>query len=128
MCSSDLDLKTVLGLIRMKKGNRPVLEMALVPGELYPELSVGGIVRYPGADFPEAAEEPAIKKAMPAPFRMLVGLANDEIGYILPKAEWDERAPWLQNAAKRWYGEVNSVGPEAAPVVVGGLVEMIRQR
>jgi hypothetical protein len=120
------DLKTLVGLIRFRNQNQPVLEMALVPGELYPELSVGGITRYPGADFPDAPEEPAIKKAMSAPFRMLVGLANDEIGYILPRAEWDEQPPWLQNAPKRWYGEVNSVGSEAAPVIVKQVVDLIR--
>jgi hypothetical protein len=98
-----------------------------VPGELYPELSVGGIERYAGADFPDAPLDPAIKTAMRAPFRMLVGLANDEIGYIIPRAEWDEQAPWLQNAPRRWYGEVNSVGPQAAPVVVNRLVELIRK-
>ena len=52
---------------------------------------------------------------MTAPFRMLFGLADDECGYIIPKAEWDEKAPYLNNNPKAWYGEVNSVGPEAAP-------------
>ncbi len=42
---------------------------------------------------------------------MLIGLADDEIGYIIPKAEWDEKPPYLQNAPKAWYGEENSVGP-----------------
>jgi hypothetical protein len=36
------------------------------------------------------------------------------IGYIIPKAEWDEKPPYLQNAKKAWYGEENSVGPDAA--------------
>jgi hypothetical protein len=125
--SAGSDLRTVVGLIRLSRGKSPVLDVALVPGELYPELSVGGIERYAGADFPDAPLDPAIKTAMRAPFRMLVGLANDEIGYIIPRAEWDEQAPWLQNAPRRWYGEVNSVGPQAAPVVVNRLVELIRK-
>ncbi|MBY0376179.1 MAG: hypothetical protein K2Q23_19440, partial [Bryobacteraceae bacterium] len=103
----------------------PKLEAACIPGELYPELSVGGIERYPGADFPEAPLEPAAKKMMRAPYRMLFGLANDEIGYIIPKAEWDAQEPWLNNAKKRWYGEVNSVGPEAAPLILRTLQELI---
>ncbi len=61
---------------------------------------------------------------MKAPFRMLFGLADDEIGYIIPAAEWDDKAPWLQNAPKRWYGEVNSVGPEAAPIIVRTLQQL----
>jgi hypothetical protein len=102
-----------------------VLEIALVPGELYPELSVGGIERYSGADFPDAPVEPAIKKLMTAEFKMLVGLADDEIGYIIPKVEWDEAAPWLNGAPKAWYGEENSAGPEAAPRIVNALQQLL---
>lgn len=119
---------TPAGWIRLSRGARPVLEIALVPGELYPELSVGGIERYAGADFPDAPFEPAVKRLMRAPFRMLFGLANDEIGYIIPKAEWDEKEPWLQNSPRRWYGEVNSVGPEAAPRIVAALEELLGKR
>ena len=25
----------------------------------------------------------------------MVNLANDSIGYIIPKSEWDENAPWI---------------------------------
>ena len=116
--------RTPVGFLRLSDGRKPVLEVALIPGELYPELSVGGVERYPGADFPDAPVEPAIKKSMTAPFRMLFGLANDEIGYIIPKAEWDFSPPWLQNAPKRWYGEVNSVGPEAAPRIAAAFLEL----
>ena len=114
-----------VGLIRLLDRENPMLEIALVPGELYPELSVGGIERYPGADFPDAPPEPAIKTLMSAPYRMLFGLADDEIGYIIPKSEWDDQAPWLQNAPKRWYGEENSVGPEAAPIITATLKELL---
>jgi hypothetical protein len=118
-------VRAPVGFFRLSSGREPVLECALIPGELYPEISVGGIERFPGADYPDAPLEPAIKKSMKAPFRMLIGLANDEIGYILPKAEWDEQEPWLKNASKRWYGEVNSVGPEAAPMIVRTVRELL---
>jgi hypothetical protein len=117
-----------VGLIRLRNGDKTLLEIALVPGELYPELSVGGVERYAGADFPDAPIEPAIKSNMDAPYRMLFGLADDEIGYIIPKAEWDNRPPWLNGASKRWYGEVNSVGPEAAPMITETIVELIHAR
>jgi len=117
---------TPVGLVRLWARGKPVLEMALVPGELYPELSVGGVERYSGADFPDAPIEPPIKKMMSAEFKMLVGLADDEIGYIIPKAEWDESPPWLQNAPKAWYGEVNSVGPDAAPRIAAALEQLLK--
>ena len=116
-----------VGVVKLLERNQPVLEIALVPGELYPELSVGGIVKYAGADFPDTQFEPAIKRdLMSAPYRMLFGLADDEIGYIIPKVEWDNQAPWLNGAARRWYGEVNSVGPEAAPIITGALKELLK--
>jgi hypothetical protein len=119
---------TPVGLVRLWARGRAVLEIALVPGELYPELSVGGVERYSGADFPNAPIEPPIKKMMSAEFKMLVGLADDEIGYIIPKAEWDETAPWLNDAPKPWYGEVNSVGPEAAPRIAAALGQMLQAK
>ena len=91
---------------------------------MYPELSVGGVERYAGADFPDAPIEPPIKPMLHAPFRMLIGLADDEIGYIIPKAEWDEKAPYLQNAPKAWYGEENSVGPEAAARIAAAIQQL----
>jgi hypothetical protein len=117
---------TPVGLVRISVRERAALEMALVPGELYPELSIGGVQRYSGADFPDAPIEPPIKNLMSAEFKMLVGLADDEIGYIIPKAEWDETAPWLNNAPKAWYGEVNSVGPEAAPRIAAALDRLLK--
>jgi hypothetical protein len=57
---------------------------------------------------------------------MLIGLADDEIGYIIPKAEWDEKPPYLQNAKKAWYGEENSVGPDSAALIAAAIAELSR--
>ena len=91
---------------------------------MYPELSVGGVERYAGADFPDAPIETPIKSMLHAQFKMLIGLADDEIGYIIPKAEWDEKPPYLQNAKKAWYGEENSVGPDAAARIAAAIQEL----
>ena len=117
-----------VGYVRLARGNDPQLEIALVPGELYPELSVGGIEKLPGSDYPDAPLETPLKQQMKAPFRMLFGLANDEIGYIIPRVEWDEKAPYLANAQKKWYGEVNSVGPDAAPLIVKAFQDLIQAK
>jgi hypothetical protein len=125
--NADGSTTTPVGLVTMFENGRPQLQIALVPGELYPELSVGGIERYAGADFPQAPLEPPIKPMLHAPFRMLIGLADDEIGYIIPKVEWDEKPPYLQNARKAWYGEENSVGPEAAPIITAAFRSMLAE-
>jgi hypothetical protein len=56
---------------------------------------------------------------------MLIGLADDEIGYIIPKAEWDEKQPYLRDAKKAWYGEENSVGPEAAGRIAAAMQQLV---
>jgi len=117
---------TPVGLVRLSARGTAFLEIALIPGEMYPELSVGGVVRYSGADFPDAPVEPPIKNMLTTEYKMLVGLADDEIGYIIPKAEWDEKPPYLNGAAKAWYGEENSVGPEAAPRIAAAFAQLVQ--
>jgi hypothetical protein len=122
------EARTLVGLIRLADGPKAVLEIACIPGELYPELSLGGVMRYSGADFPDAPIEPPVKGMMTARFRMLFGLANDDIGYIIPKAEWDFQAPFLRNSSKRWGGEAESFGPEAAPLIAAAFQELLRAK
>ena len=70
-----------------------------------------------GADFPDAPIEPGIYAQMKAPHRMIVGLANDEIGYIIPKRQWDELPPFCYGLKKTQYGEENSLGPDTSPIL-----------
>ncbi|MHC1766411.1 MAG: hypothetical protein AB9869_19275 [Verrucomicrobiia bacterium] len=92
--------------------------IACLPGEVYPELVNGGIERAPGADFDvDPVEVPPIREMMPGKTKFVFGLANDEVGYIIPKSHWDEREPYLYGSNKPPYGEVNSVGPDVAGVL-----------
>jgi hypothetical protein len=104
------------------------LDVAAIPGEIYPELVLDKVQDPPdpGADFPDAPIEPAIYKQLPGPYRMMIGLANDEVGYILPKRQWDEKPPYCYGRAKPQYGEVNSVGPETAPILCRAFQELVR--
>ena len=85
----------------------------------------GGIARYSGADYPDAPFEPAIRPHMRSKYQFIFGLANDELGYIIPKTEYDDQPPWLRGRRERWYGEVNSAGPEIAGAVTRALVSLI---
>ena len=78
------------------------LYVACIPGEIYPELVYG---QYPaaaeaGVDFPDAPLEPSVAQIMRGRPWMLLGLANDEIGYIIPKRQWDQRPRTLMAAHK----------------------------
>jgi hypothetical protein len=120
------DTESEVDYVQFTNEGNLVAEIATVPGEIYPELVNGGITRYPGADFPDATFEPVIRAYMRSPYQFVFGLANDELGYIIPKAEWDNKPPWLQDKKTRWYGEVNSVGPDVAGVVTRTLVRLMR--
>ena len=121
------DLQTEVDYIQLLAHGAPAAEIVTVPGEIYPELINGGITRYPGADFPDAPFEPAVREQLKTKYQFIFGLANDELGYIIPKAEWDDQPPWLKNRPERWYGEVNSAGPDIAGAVTRHLVELIEQ-
>ena len=102
--------------------------IACVPGEIYPEIVNGGIERAPGGDFDIApVEVPPLRELMPGRIRFVFGLANDELGYIIPKSEWDEKPPYIYGATSPVYGEVNSCGPETAPLLHAALAELCRE-
>jgi hypothetical protein len=109
-----LCVRTEVGYLRLG-----ALEVAAIPGEIYPELVLGKVQdpADPAADFPQAAVEPSLYAQLKGPHRMMIGLANDEIGYILPKRQWDEKPPYCYGRKKAQYGEVNSLGPETGPLV-----------
>ena len=122
------DLQTEIDYLQLGTARGVVAEIVTVPGEIYPELTNGGITRYPGADYPDAAFESTLRAHLQSRYQFVFGLGNDELGYLIPKAEWDDQPPWLLNKPERWYGEINSAGPDVAGVVLRGLVALIEQK
>jgi hypothetical protein len=58
-----------------------------IPGELYPEIAVGGIENPEGADYTIPPQEfPSLHSQLPGQVNLMVNLANDAIGYIIPKS------------------------------------------
>ncbi len=89
------------------------------PGELYPEIVLGGIEALPGRDFMGPAQEvPPLIEPMTRHARqaLVFGLANDEIGYIIPKSQWDTKPPHVYGDRAQ-YGEGNSGGPDVASAI-----------
>jgi hypothetical protein len=103
------------------------LHLACIPGEIYPELVYGKFQEpaEPNADFPDAPLEPSIAALMPGSKWLLIGLANDELGYIIPKRQWDRQSPYAYGERRGQYGEINSCGPEVAPIVMEALKRRI---
>lgn len=105
------------------------LHIAGIPGELYPELVYGEYQSpaEPNADFPDAQTEPSVMNILAGEKVLILGMANDEIGYIIPKRQWDDVAPFAYGRSEKQYGEVNSVGPEVAPILMRALQQRVRE-
>lgn len=99
-----------------------------LPAEMFPESVIGGYdgrfaygrpVVTPGnpapPDLRAAPAGPFLREKMKAPAPMLVGLANDELGYMVPAYDF-KAAPTLSMTPKplgHHYEETNSIGPSA---------------
>lgn len=110
------------------------IHILTVPGELLPELAIGG---YDGShinapDVPiihpdninppvlrDAPKGPYIKDRMNSTYRWIIGLANDELGYIIPQYDFKlaDSMPWVEEAEGNHYEETNSLGPDMAAFV-----------
>lgn len=103
------------------------VRVACIPGEIYPELVLDRVQDPvdPGADYPDAPVEPSIFGSLGGKHQLLIGLANDEIGYILPKRQWDEKPPFCYKRKKDQYGEQNSVGPAAGPAICQAMKDLM---
>jgi hypothetical protein len=97
-----------------------------VPGELYPEIADGGVEAPEGNDFKlaEPVEVPPLRSVMKGRMNMLIGLTNDQIGYIVPRSQWDEKAPFTYGETSAPYGEENSLGSKTAPIIHKALLDI----
>ena len=111
------------------------LRLLTVPGELTPELAIGG---YDGSrvnttevpfidpdsenppDVASAPEGPYLKDQMAGEHNWIIGLGNDEVGYLVPPYDYilDERSPYISEAPGDHYEETNSIGPSTVPAVL----------
>lgn len=108
------------------------LTLYTVPGELFPELAIGG---YDGAksfgrpvvdpddplapNLAAAPEPPYLNDLMPGRYPWVVGLGMDELGYLVPPYDFvvHPLTPYLREAEGDHYEETNSVGPAIVPRV-----------
>lgn len=100
-----------------------------IPGELYPEL-VAGQIPNPAdkhVDFPEAPSEPHVEQLVGNEPYLMLGLANDEIGYIIPKRQWDREPPYAFGRAAPQYGEINSCSYEVGPIIMETFAELCQR-
>lgn len=83
-------------------------QVAFVPGELLPALGL------------------QLKQHMRGSGKFVIGLANDEIGYILPKESFVRPADYMSPG--RQYEESMSLGAEAGPMIVDTLAKLLQSQ
>lgn len=118
------------------------IQMLTIPGELFPELAIGG---YDGShvnttadvfidtgnpnppDVSQAPDPPYFKDLMSGDYNLILGLGNDEIGYIVPSYDFklSDVAPYLEEADGDHYEETNSIGPETADRVSAAVSQLL---
>jgi len=99
------------------------LALTLIPGELFPELVTGEAYGDANPDGVNPRPLREIAAAHGIGEFLIVGLANDELGYIVPPSDFllNEQAPYLKRTMDRrgedHYEETNSVGPACAACI-----------
>ena len=102
--------------------------LALIPGEIFPELVSGhGLAE----EDPEAFSSIAARHG--AENLLIVGLCNDELGYIVPPSNFlvNEELPYIETitdaTGENHYEETNSVGKKTAEIIADALERALEQ-
>jgi len=108
------------------------IQILTVPGEMLPEGVLGGydgsltgplqeLVHENNSNPPDMSQAPAgpyVVDEMTGTYKLVFGLANDELGYIIPDYNYElGEVPYLTEAEGDHYEETNSLGPSAFGLV-----------
>ncbi len=113
-------------------------KILLLPCEIFPELVFGGAL---SAEESGTGKGPEVNPELLCDITgdkdiLIFGLANDELGYVLPPNDFvlNEKSPYVDNGRdkhnRRHYEETNSMGPKTAGViaeVVKGILKDIKE-
>ena len=147
------DIETEVGLITFFDGKAPVAQILAVPGELFPELNQGGFLsgtspcwkiterkkamdgvgrERTAAAHPDVTPEPILQTYYRSPTTFLFGLANDELGYIVPMNDFvfPRLFPFVRYGKDRCgdtdhYEESRSPSSWMAPALNETLIKML---
>lgn len=99
------------------------LAVTLIPGEIFPELVLGGKFGDVNPDGVNPRPLTEIAKENGIDQMIVIGLCNDELGYIVPPSDFllNEKAPYIERThdykGEDHYEETNSVGPACAQAI-----------
>lgn len=131
------EVETEVGVVRLGP-----IGILTIPGELLPEVAIGG---YDGSkvgtdlytlidpnnvappDLSQAPAGPYLREQIGSDHGWILGLANDELGYIIPAYDFvtDPEVPYLTEADGDHYEETNSLGPQTEPLLSGAAAQLL---
>ena len=106
--------------------------MYLIPGELFPELYNGEFLSAEESANGTAAQYKILKEQGNAKHTFVIGLCNDELGYIIPDNDFFLNAalPYINSGKDRFdrnhYEETNSTGPKTARTILETMDNLIK--
>ncbi len=131
-------IKSEVSLIRIGP-----LTILGIPGEIFPELVIGG---YHGRyrfghplikpnnpnppDLSKAPKGPYLWDEMPGKIKIVAGLANDELGYMVPGYDFKATQDLIMEPRPKGdhYEETNSVGPAITDIVLKAAKSLLKNK
>lgn len=129
---NDGNISIITEVSYMELGNRQI-GVYMIPGELSPELESGNFLSAEEAANGTKADYEPLSQMARCEHNFVIGLCNDEIGYIIPENDFllHEWLPYFNNTddenGRRHYEETNSLGPETAEILLEAMKEIIPQ-
>ena len=114
-------------------GNKQIA-MFLIPGELFPELYNGDFLDTETSANKKTANYTPLIKMTDIKNNFVVGLCNDELGYIIPDNDFylNKETPYINGATdhleRRHYEETNSVGSRVAEILLNNIQDIIKEQ
>ena len=126
----DRNISIITEVSYMELGNRQI-GVYMIPGELSPELESGNFLSADEAANGTNADYKPLSELSRCEHNFVIGLCNDEIGYIIPENDFllHEWLPYFNNTddenGRRHYEETNSLGPNAAGAILDAMDKLI---
>lgn len=106
--------------------------MFLVPGELFPELWNGEFLAAQESANAKTADYKVLKEMCDCEHQFVIGLCNDELGYIIPENDFflNEKTPYIDSGkdvfGRGHYEETNSTGIKTARTILEATDKLIQ--
>ena len=127
---NDKNISIISEVSYMELGNKQI-GIYMIPGELSPELESGNFLSAEESANGTQADYKALSEMARCEHNFVLGLCNDELGYIIPENDFllHEWLPYFNNAiddlGREHYEETNSLGPKAAGTILEAMDELI---